>query len=497
MRKLLFLFALAGMCAADSSDPLAIYKSGDYARALPLLQDAVGKNPKNAVLQAELLSALVFQGRVDEAADVADEDAQNFPQSPDVLAARGELAFYMGDMPQAESLFKAALKLDGQHARAAYGLSKLHRAASNFRTARLLSFGAYQSDPDDGLIALTYSRYLVGEKRQEFLPEFMKNHPWFYPRLVQMEESSNELRQELEGRKSFELDGSREETTVPLFYLHDGPSVVGLGIHLTIEGGKRLSLMLDTGASGILLSQSAIDRAGLKHVGSGQVGGIGDKGMRNTFMSVAETCTIGVLKYKTCIFGATEGKKRAVEAEDGLFGTDFFSGYLITVDFQRSALHLVPLPERQPSPQGYDRTPLPQEQGFTPIFRFGHHLYVSTIVNRKATGLFLIDTGSNFSCIDNTFARLTTKIHGNQYVRVKGVSGTVRDVFEADKAELQFGRFRQNNLGLTSINLNNMPEHQEVRMSGILGIQVLPLFRLTLDYRNGLVNFDYILDRKN
>ena len=82
-------------------------------------------------------------------------------------------------------------------------------------------------------------------------------------------------------------------------------------------------------------------------------------------------------------------------------------------------------------------------------------------------------------------------------MRVKGVSGTVRDVFEADKAELQFGRFRQNNLGLTSINLNNMPEHQEVRMSGILGIQVLPLFRLTLDYRNGLVNFDYILDRKN
>ncbi|MBV8896699.1 MAG: aspartyl protease family protein, partial [Acidobacteriaceae bacterium] len=133
---------------------------------------------------------------------------------------------------------------------------------------------------------------------------------------------------------------------------------------------------------------------------------------------------------------------------------------------------------------------------FTPVFRFGHHLYVSTTVNKKATGLFLIDTGSAISAIDATFARLTTKIHGDEYMHVHGVSGSVRDVFEADKAELRFGRFAQRNLGLTSFNLNNSPEHQEVRMDGILGAPVLSLFHLSLDYRNGLVNFDYVLQRK-
>jgi len=30
-------------------------------------------------------------------------------------------------------------------------------------------------------------------------------------------------------------------------------------------------------------------------------------------------------------------------------------------------------------------------------------------------------------------------------------------------------------------------------MSGILGLTVLQFFRLTIDYRNGLVDFDYIL----
>ena len=75
---------------------------------------------------------------------------------------------------------------------------------------------------------------------------------------------------------------------------------------------------------------------------------------------------------------------------------------------------------------------------------------------------------------------------------VKGVSGSVKDVFEADKAELQFGRFRQSNLGLIAFNLNNTPEHQDFRMAGILGLPVLSMFRLTIDYRNGLVGLDYI-----
>jgi len=89
-------------------------------------------------------------------------------------------------------------------------------------------------------------------------------------------------------------------------------------------------------------------------------------------------CTIATLKYKTCVFQALEGKKNLPGDIDGLLGTDFFSDYLMTIDFQRHTLHLVPLPDRPPNPQGYDRAPLPSEAGFTPVFRFGHHLTVST-----------------------------------------------------------------------------------------------------------------------
>ena len=155
-------------------------------------------------------------------------------------------------------------------------------------------------------------------------------------------------------------------------------------------------------------------------------------------------------------------------------------------------MSLKPLPARPPNAQGYDRETPPEEADFTPVFRFGHFLMLPTTVNRKASGLFLLDTGAQMANIDSTFARLSTKLHGNEYMRVKGISGNVKEVFEADKAELQFAHFRQQNLGLTAFNLNNFTQHRDVRMAGILGLPILMMFRLDLDYRNGLVKLDYV-----
>jgi hypothetical protein len=497
IRILAVAAVLALVCrAADPEDPVSIYKSGDYRHAIPRLEAAVQANPKDPVLHAALLSSLVYEGEVDKAADAADADETAFPQSPEVLAARGEFAFYMGDMPAAEALFKAAIKLNSSNARATYGLARLFRAASMYRTARLLYLSAHQMDPDDALITAAFINYLVPQKRKEVLPQFRHDHPWFYGHAEQAESTESAVEGEVHERKIFELDGPKQEVTLPLVYLHNGLAIRGIGIRISIGDSKPLTIVLDTGASGLLLTQAVIDNAGLNHLGSFDVWGIGDAGAKSAFIAVADHCMIGTLRYKTCAFQAISGKKRISDEADGLIGTDFFSGYLMTIDFQRRTLHLVPLPDRAPNPQGYDRSPLPNEAGFTPVFRFGHHLYVTTKVNQKVTGLFLIDTGAGLSNIDSTLARLTTKIHTNEYVTVKGVSGKVKDVFEADKAELTFGRFRQRNLGLIAFNLNNSGEHQEVRMGGLLGFPVLILFRLSLDYRNGLVDFDYVLDSK-
>ncbi len=416
-----------------------------------------------------------------------------FPTSPEVTAARGEFEFYMGDMPQAEKLFKAAVKEKEETPHAIYGLSRLYRMLSMYRTARLLCLEAHQVDPDDALITKDWLGYLVPEKRKELLAAFMAAHPWFYKHYGDYRQTSTGIEHELKERKAFELEGERKETTLRFFYLHDDATRVrGVGLDVAISGGKPLRMLFDTGATGILVRQAAVDKAGLTHVGAFEAHGIGDKGARSAFAAVAEGCSIGTLKFKQCVFQALEGKGHVAGDEDGLIGADFFSDYILQIDFQKQTLHLTPQPDRPINPQGYDRTVPPAEAGFTQAFRQGGHLYVLTKVNGKTSGLFLLDTGSSGSMLDSTFARLSTKIHGNQYMHIRGVSGEVKDVFDADKAELQFARFQQSNLGLTSFNLNNSPDHEDFRMSGILGIPILSMFRLTIDYRNGLVNFDYV-----
>jgi tetratricopeptide (TPR) repeat protein len=487
------LFVTTGL-PAIAGNGLAAFEAADYDTAIPLLQSAVALTPKDTVLQAALLSALVYKGRIEEASDAADSDAINFPGSPEVIAARGDYEFYMGNMPEAEKLYKTAAKLNGQMARAYYGLYRLYCALSFYRMGRLFCLKAHELDPEDALITQAWLRYVPAEKRNELLSPFAAAHPWLYKHYEEELETSKELSAELNKRKPFEVEGGPQETTLHLMLMmNDAQHARGVGLEFRIGNGHPLRLLLDTGASGIVLRQTAVDKAELNHLGSGEAWGVGDKGKRKIFAAVADTCTIASIKFKTCIIRATEGKARIAGDEDGLIGADIFADYLITIDFQKHLLHLKPLPPRPPNPQGYDREVSPEEANFTPVFRFGHHLLVTTTVNRKSTGLFLIDTGAGISNVDSTFARLSTKIRGNDYLHVRGVSGEVKNVFEADKAELRFSHFEQKNLGLTAFNLNNQAEHQEVRLAGVLGMPVLAMFRLTIDYRNGLVNFDYVL----
>jgi predicted aspartyl protease len=485
------LFALPRPQTSEVSNGLSEYEDANYEAALPLLRAAAGADPKNAAVRAALLSSLTYEGKVDEAEDVFDSAATDFPDSAEVLAARGEFTFYMGDVYLARKLFGDSLKVR-ETARAVFGLSHMLLGSSMYRTGRIYVMRAHELDPKDALIMQAWIPYLTLEMRREVFGPFRNAHPWLYKHAATQAATSSEIRSELNRRKIFELDAEPKETTLHLIPLMiSANKIYGMGLEFTIENGKRMTMLLDTGASGILVNQRAIDKIGLNHLGTMEVHGIGDQGARNGFASVAESCKIDTLHFKTCLLRVVEGKHPAGD-EDGLIGTDFFSGYIIHIDFQRRLLHLIPQPAREPNPQGYDRAPSSDEKDFTPIYRYGHQLMVPTRLNGKTWGLFLIDTGSGMSFVDTSFARLSTKVYGDSWRRVRGISGNVDKVFEADKAQLEFATFRQENLGLTSFNLNNSTEHAPVRMSGIFGFPLLSLFRLTIDYRNGLMKFDYV-----
>jgi tetratricopeptide (TPR) repeat protein len=487
---LLVSFLASHAVGADLSEAIAAYKSGDYPRALPLLQAAVAESPHDEAAQAALLSSLVYQGQVDPASDVSVSDEKAFPNSPVVIAARGEFAYYMGDTAKAEALFRAAIKLKEPTSRAYLGLFRLYQAASMSRTARLLILRAHAIDPDDALITLHWLAVAPAEKQREVFRSFAEAHPWFFPNINIVRVARTEPSQQSHRRKTFELVGDAKEVTLPLIPIYNARhQVEGLGLPFRLNDGHTLTLVLDTGASGILIGQSAAVKAAVGRLGSLKAGGIGDGEAKNGFAAVADTCAIGTLEYQACLLRVAEGDLRLTKGEDGLVGTDIFSDYLVEIDFRRHQLHLTPQPPREPNPEGYDA--VPPGDGWTRAYRYGHLLFVPTDLNGKSSGLFLIDSGAVMSSVDSTFARLSTKLRTNSAMQIHGLSGDVKDVFQADKAVISFAGYRQKNIGLTSFNLNNFTGHRDVRIDGILGFSVLQLFRLTLDYRNSLVKFEY------
>ncbi len=465
--------------------------SGETLYRAAHLRASMTEKPDDPLPAAYLLTSLVNEGMLSDAEDLGDKLTQKFPESSDALAARGDLAFYRGDMGQAQKVYVQALKIREANAHAHFGIYRLFRSASMFASARLNLLRAYDIDPHEWEIAATWFSLLTPERRKELSSQFRFNPEDLDGDEQMAQEFGMAIAKEQNGRKTFESVQPPAETTLHLSILGDPRLTQGVALDVSFNGGKPLRLEFDSGASGITISERAAEKAGLKLVGQSEVFGIGEKGAKVLKGAFADSCKIAPLEYKTCFVHAIEG--RNVINQDGLIGPDVFARYLVTVDFQRLTVHLKPLAERPAKPQGYDRTVPEDEKDFTPVFRFGHSLMIPTAVNGKAVGLFLIDTGSSTSLIDSTFALESTKISRNDYMRVKGISGEMTKVFEANKAEIQFATFRQRNLGMIVVDLNNSGKRQAVRMSGILGLPVLSMFRLSLDYRNGLVKFDYAL----
>jgi hypothetical protein len=136
---------------------------------------------------------------------------------------------------------------------------------------------AHEIDPDDALITRAWLGYLVPAKRKDLEGAFAAAHPWFYKYAERDRETDSQVEHELNNRKAFELDGKPTESTLHLVQILYGPGRIrGVGLQFRINGGRALRMLLDTGASGIVVKQNTVDKAELNHLGSGEVWGIGD-----------------------------------------------------------------------------------------------------------------------------------------------------------------------------------------------------------------------------
>ena len=102
-------------------------------------------------------------------------------------------------------------------------------------------------------------------------------------------------------------------------------------------------------------------------------------------------------------------------------------------------------------PKHFDRYIAPEMSSCARVFRFSHMLLVPTKINNAPGKLFLIDSGAWNNMITPDAAREVTEVHGDSDTIIKGLSGSVKKVYETSTVVLEFGSLRQENEDMVSV----------------------------------------------
>ena len=168
-------------------------------------------------------------------------------------------------------------------------------------------------------------------------------------------------------------------------------------------------------------------------------------------------------------------------------GPDVFEKFLITLDFHESKLLLAPLPKR-PGPTDddedlQDRYVAPELQSFTKFYRFGDVIVVPVVVSDKTTGNFILDTGAFLNPISTKLASKVTK-------------GKAESVWPGIKVILQFAKMRIESNVLPLVSMDRISSQGATEIAGFIGIRILAQTKMTIDYRDGLVNLEAYVSKK-
>jgi predicted aspartyl protease len=437
-------------------------------------------------------------------------------------------------MPEAERSYLKALNLNPKDPGPYIALARVYRAYSLYRRAFDEMDRAHRIAPDSPAMQRVWLGTLPPRERIAALEAYLASG-----RSEDLEETAL-LRRDLDFLKAMadkpaypcRLVSKVKQTNTKLLVVPSATSHLGAsGLEVKLNGHSN-RLALDTGTSGILVRSAAAQKAGLTRIGEQRIGGLGDKGQQSGYVAVAAHIRVGDLEFEDCMVRVFDAP--GPSDIDGLIGTDVFGAYVIDIDIPGQKLRLSPLPKRPDeaaaptalnsagethgAPEdnvenGGEEQPLPNQAKpanlaanphlpkdayvapemarWTKVFRFGHMLLIPTRVDGFGPMLFMIDTGSFTNILSTRAAREVTKVRADSRTQVKGLSGTVANVYRADKATLEFGHYSQENQDIVTLDLSAVSKSTGTEVSGILGFEMLRILQVKIDYRDGLVDFLY------
>jgi len=533
---------------ADFSAADHLYQTGSLAEVEARYQTLLNGDANNLRAEIGLVQTMLREQKIDEALDAINAALSAQPNSAVLLALKGNVHFRRAEMSEAEVSYLAAKKIDSKQPAAYLGLSQLYRCYSLHRKAYDELQLAHQVAPDDPSVQRARLGTLPRKEKLTALKSYLGRPGVEEDEIKQMSEYLQFLEATADKPihacrlvSKVEQTEAKLETIYPLRHRMPGIGLrygvgmpMGRGLAVKING-EKINLLLDTGASGIILGSEAADKAGLARISPLHLGGIGDSGAQRGYAAVADHVRIGDLEFQDCLVSVSEG--RAVSDGDGLIGANVFASYLVDIDYPDMRLKLSPLakrPEDKVAPQSLisepdipanleqedsstssppsdpkqnardsnapqrawneffkDRYIAPEMADWTKVYRIGHIMLVPTFVDESKALLFELDTGAFTNILSlRSGLKADNIVPEEDALRVRGLSGEAKTVYSG-KATLSFGHLQQTDPAIVILNLSNVSGHTGTEVSGFLGYAMLRLLDVKLDYRDGLVNFEY------
>ena len=88
-------------------------------------------------------------------------------------------------------------------------------------------------------------------------------------------------------------------------------------------------------------------------------------------------------------------------------------------------------------------------------------------------------------------AKEITQVQATPNADIRGLSGSVKRVYETQKTGLHFANMLQYAENDTALDLDGISNRVGTELSGVLGVTNFRTLRITIDYRDGLVAFDF------
>jgi predicted aspartyl protease len=520
--------ALAASCKVlasyEPSEADQAFLHSDYDRAVTLYQAHLLEKPGDPALTASLALTFLRQQKIKEADDLVQKAITQSGKSAILLTSLGEVQYREGTPWLAGDSVKLALQLDPCYPQLHLLSARLLRLNSYYASAAKEIATAHSLDPHDPRIRRAWLDTLPIKVRVAELEAYLSTGRGDDDETTKSLHFYLEyLKQQLvEPHKACRLVSPTESAMVAFApMMRDATHVRAFGLDVKFNN-HNARLQIDTGASGLVISRSIADRAGLKLFSHAEVGGIGSQGRKAAYTAFADDIKIGPLEFRDCEVEVID--QRNVTDSDGLIGMDVFSRFLITLDYPMRKLLLAPLPRRpddtapatpalktaraedddtvapaetpsstpKATPPGpRDRYIAPEMKDWAHVYRIGHNLLLPAALNNTKEKMFILDTGSFSTTISPEAAREVTKVHEGANVRVQGLSGTVDKVYTADNITFQFANVSQKVQDVVAFATPSINKSLNMEIAGFIGYTALAQMTIGIDYRDGLMKFSY------